>query len=97
MWLALLEFDFTVHWLGPFCSPCVRVCSLWVLCLPSTIQRHAIGRVRLIGDYKWHTDLNCHVSLCVIPAIDWQPVHGVPRPCPMVAGIGSSAPSPNPI
>lgn len=30
-----------------------------------------------------------HVS----PVIDWQPVHGVPHPCPLSAGIGSRPPA----
>lgn len=50
-----------------------RVCvgSLWVLWLPPTVQIHAVGRVRLMDDFKLQIRVNDCLFLIVSPAIDW--------------------------
>ncbi len=51
-------------------------------------------QVRLIRDSKLRNCVNVCMTVClslyVSPVMKWQLVHGVPRPCPMSAGTGSS-------
>ncbi len=84
----------------------LSVWSLYVLlmsvCVPSDfLPQSQDMQVRLIGDSKLPVGVNVSVNGClslyVSPVRNWQLVQGEPRPCPMSAGIGSSAPaSPRP-
>lgn len=41
--------------------------SLRALCLPPTVQRHAVSGVRLTGDFKLPAGVNGRLSLCFSP------------------------------
>lgn len=57
----------------------VHVCRgfIWVLWLPSVVQRHAGSVVRLIEESKLAVSVTGYLSLCVNPMAAWQPVQGV--------------------
>lgn len=52
------------------------IVSLWVFCLPPTVQRHAVCRATLISDSKLPIGMNVNVnsclSLCFRPTTDWR-------------------------
>lgn len=75
-----ITFFYTLYIMG---STAVGICvvSLWVLQPSSTIQRHAVSGVRLIGDSKLLLGVivsgNDCQSLCVGPATDCRGIQDV--------------------
>lgn len=50
---------------------------LYVLWLPSIVQRHAGSVVRFIDESKLAVSVTGYLSLCVNPMAAWLPVQGV--------------------